>query len=344
MNKLFIIPILLVALFLTFGCTGDKVIMINDTNLADVNVWIGELDTNFETAGYDFGDYVPYTGATDTVDLGSEMLTTDGQVQAESFFGDELILWDLENVADGVITLLSKSLTNSVGISAGDAVSDIHGSKLFHFRSGQNKFLFLKSDYGNYFGIDTNGSVPVLSSYLGDVNMDGNWHVNGNVNIQGNLTVDGNTSSNYVFVNKVYHAYGGFQDQTETLSIDADTWTFVTNADNNLWTGFEADGMMLVDDNMVISNAGDYVGNLSVTFEGGIQKDYLFRIYNMTQDEQAGYYIGASGLGNNNYTNVSIPIYLEVNAGDVYQFQVYEANGTDAMFLNAIFILNYLHD
>jgi len=142
----------------------------------------------------------------------------------------------------------------------------------------------------------------------------------------------------------IWHAYGGFQDQSETLAINATTWTHVTNSTKTLWKGTEADGMTLSNDEMVIANAGDYAGTMSVTFEGDNTKDYLFRIYNVTRGEQAGYRIGATGLGSSNYANVCVPIYLEVEAGDHFQFQVYQASGSDATFLNAIFYMSYLHD
>ena len=155
----------------------------------------------------------------------------------------------------------------------------------------------------------------------------------------GNLLVTG-----YVRPTKIWHAYGGFQDKTETVAINADTWTHVTNAGNDLWTGLEADGLTLVEDEMVITNSGDYSGTVSITFEGVNTKDYLFRIYNVTQVEQSGYYIGATGLGSNNYANVLIPLYIEAAALDHIQLQVYQVDGNDATFLNSIFYLSYLHD
>lgn len=158
-------------------------------------------------------------------------------------------------------------------------------------------------------------------------------------------TMTGNlVTSGMIRQGDTWHAYGGFQGATEELSIDADTWTHVTNATNDLWTGLEADGFSLVDDEMVVTNAGDYTGVLSITFEGGNGKDYLFRVYNVTQATQMGYRIGATGLGTGNYTNVCVPLYIEANAGDVLQVQVYVADGTDATFLNSIFYLQYLHD
>ena len=67
----------------------------------------------------------------------------------------------------------------------------------------------------------------------------------------------------------IWHAYGGFQNQAETLALDADTWTHVTNATNDLWTGLEADGFTLSRDTMIVANAGDYIGALSITITGG---------------------------------------------------------------------------
>ena len=146
------------------------------------------------------------------------------------------------------------------------------------------------------------------------------------------------------YVQNIYHVFGGFQDETETLSIDADTWTHITNAGNNLWTAMEANGFKFLDDELVVVNAGSYNGVMSITFEGGLTFDFLFRVYNVTQSVQSGYYIGETGRGVDNYANVCVPIYLEANRGDHFQFQVYEVSGNDAIFYNAIFNIAYLHE
>ena len=145
-------------------------------------------------------------------------------------------------------------------------------------------------------------------------------------------------------VPSIWHAFGGFQDAAEAISINADTWTKVTNAGGNLWVGTEADGVSLSSDEMTITNAGDYFGQLSLTFSGDNQKDYLFRVYNITTSTQSGYHIGATGFGANNYTNVSVPLYLEAAAGNVFKFEVYQLDGSDIVVYNSIFYLSYLHD
>lgn len=157
--------------------------------------------------------------------------------------------------------------------------------------------------------------------------------------IEGNLV-----AKNYIKLSKLYHIYGGFQDKSETISINAATWTHITDSLNELWETKESDGLSFFEDALIISNIGDYRGNLSITFEGGISKDYLFRIYNNSESRVEGYHIGATGQGNGNYTNVNIPIYIEAYSGDDFEIQVYCADGTDATFINAIFEITYLHE
>ena len=154
----------------------------------------------------------------------------------------------------------------------------------------------------------------------------------------GNMTVTG-----MVRQTATWHAYGGFQDEAEALSLAADTWTHVTNVGNDLWTGLEADGLTLVDDEMIVTNAGDYIGNMSITITGGNSKDFLFRVYNVTQAAVMGYHIGASTTVSN-YTNINLPLYLECDAGDVLQVQAWCLAGDDPTLRSSIFYINYLHD
>ena len=141
---------------------------------------------------------------------------------------------------------------------------------------------------------------------------------------------------------KIWHAYGGFQDKAEALTMSG--WTIVTNATNDLFTGLEADGLTLSGDLMTVVNAGDYVGQVSLTFIGSTTKDYHMRIYNKTKGEQMGYIVGSSGLGVNNYQCVSLPIYLECNAGDELQLEVMEAGDTAMTVTDCVFYITYLHD
>ena len=142
--------------------------------------------------------------------------------------------------------------------------------------------------------------------------------------------------------NKTWHTYGGFQDVSEALSMSG--WTKVTNATNNLFVGLEADGFSLVDDGIIVANAGDYVGNVALTFIGSTTKDYHMRVYNVTQATQMGYVVGASGLGVGNYQHLVLPLYLECNAGDELQLEVIEAADTALTATDCVFYISYLHD
>ena len=157
------------------------------------------------------------------------------------------------------------------------------------------------------------------------------------------VTATGVVSGSMLRQTGTWHAYGGFQDKAEALSLDPNTWTHVTNAGNDLFTGLEGDGLSLVDDEMIVANAGDYVGNLSITITGGNSKDFKFRIYNVTKADQMGYDIGASTTVSN-YTNISLPMYIECDAGNVLQVQAWCLAGDDPTLRSSIFYITYLHD
>ena len=140
---------------------------------------------------------------------------------------------------------------------------------------------------------------------------------------------------------KAWHIYGGFQSVSETITLANDTWTHITNATNNLWVSSEQDGFSIVADDIIVANTGDYMGNISLTLTGGNSKDFLFRLYNVTQDD-AHFYIGVSTTVSN-YSNVSLPIYMEANAGDHYRVQVKCVAGDDPTIRSAIFNISYLH-
>lgn len=164
-----------------------------------------------------------------------------------------------------------------------------------------------------------------------------------NNSVMARITASGVLHTEMMRQVSTWNAFGGFQDQAEELSLDADTWTHVTNAGNNLWNCLEADGLSIEGDELVVANAGDYFGNLSITITGDNSKDFKFRVYNVTQSGVMGYHIGASTTASN-YTNISIPLYLECNAGDHLQVQAYCLAGDNPTLRSAIFYINYLHE
>lgn len=144
----------------------------------------------------------------------------------------------------------------------------------------------------------------------------------------------------------IYHAYGGFQDADETITINTkDTWEHITNGTNDLFTGLEADGMTLSGDVITLTNGGDYVGTLSITMSALNGKDYQIRLYNVTQTAQAGYEIGATTTGATNFTNVTLPIYIESVAGDQIRMEIRcTTDTTNVTLRSAVFELHYIHE
>ena len=160
------------------------------------------------------------------------------------------------------------------------------------------------------------------------------------------LSVDGDLISDMNRQYTVWHAYGGFQNATTTISIaGADQWTWITNGTNDLWTGTQADGMTLSGDIMTITNTGDYTGSLSITFAGLNGKDFAIRVYNITQARQEAYLSGATTTGEQNFTNVALPLYIEATAGDQLRMEIEcRTDGTDPTVLDAAFYMSYLHE
>jgi len=158
-------------------------------------------------------------------------------------------------------------------------------------------------------------------------------------------TTDGDIIINgYMRPGKIWHAYGGFEDEEYEQELTTNTWTMITNADNTLWTGSEADGMSLTNDTLTITNAGDYFGTLSFSFLGANRNGYEVRVYNITQSE-ATFKQGISGFGSLNYAQVTLPFYLENTAGDEYELQIRNISGNNAAtYLNGTFFINYLHE
>jgi hypothetical protein len=142
----------------------------------------------------------------------------------------------------------------------------------------------------------------------------------------------------------IWHAYGGFEDQAETIACGVGDWNHITNVGNDLWTCDEEDGISCASDVFTIANSGDYAGNLSISISALNGKDFHIRVYNNTQARVEGRPIGISTTGAGNEMNISVPLYIEATAGDEIQFEISCADGTDPVVDDAIFYLSYLHE
>jgi len=161
------------------------------------------------------------------------------------------------------------------------------------------------------------------------------------------LATDSSPTFNRINVSTAYHAYGGFQNKAQSITCSVqNTWYHITNGTNDLWSGTEAQGMSLSGDILTITNAGDYSGSLSMTLSGLNGKDFHIRLYNITQTAQAGYIQGVSTTGATNFTNVTLPLYIEASAGDTFRMEVQCTTAAvgNPTFEHAVFYLQYLHD
>lgn len=154
------------------------------------------------------------------------------------------------------------------------------------------------------------------------------------------------TIDSLLHLKKVLHAYGGFQDSNAVIATPgADTWTIITNDENDLWQGIEVDGFTLANDTMTVTYGGDYTGVVSMSVGGNNNKDFEFRVFNVTQDTIAGYHMKSTGLGAGNYIGVTVPFYLEADAGDEFIMQVQcTTDASDPTIHDAIFYITYLHE
>jgi len=108
-----------------------------------------------------------------------------------------------------------------------------------------------------------------------------------NATVGSNLIVAGGADvAGMVKQGSTYHASGGFDNESETVTVTTvDVWYPITNATNDLWVGdpTKCDGITLADDNMTFANTGFYPGVVSMTVAAGSQKDFQIRLYNITQ-------------------------------------------------------------
>ena len=159
------------------------------------------------------------------------------------------------------------------------------------------------------------------------------------------LRINANTSIQRLALDAIYHIFGGFEDQAETITADAGVWTWITNGDPwDLWNFDEEDGISGALDVFTITNTGDYSGILSLSISGLTGKDFHVRVYNNTQARVEGRPIGISTTGANNEMNVALPIYIEATAGDEIQFEIMSTDGSDPTVDDALFYITYLHD
>lgn len=143
-----------------------------------------------------------------------------------------------------------------------------------------------------------------------------------------------------------WHAYGGFQSESETITAGTvDVWYHITNATNDLFTLVAGDGISLASDVLTVANAGVYVGSLSINITGVDVARFQVRVYNVTQSAQAGYWLTTSMTGAGYFYCNNIPLRIDCNAGDQLRFEIRcITDAYNPTLRDCIFELHYLHD
>jgi hypothetical protein len=128
-----------------------------------------------------------------------------------------------------------------------------------------------------------------------------------------------------------------FEDETETLTMNQNTWVQLTNATDDLFTG-AVSGITQTDDTLVIVTPGDYMVMASLSFQGTTNSDvYEFGIFktNVLASPKIERTTTSTDIG-----NVSLPFYLsDLAAGDVLDLRIRNtANDFDATLVSCSWV------
>ena len=311
--------------------------------------------TDSSTAA-DEGDYSVVSFTDDTITLNATLTGTETDVDFSHYRTNILLQENTRNIilncGNGLSqqTIVDLGTTNLAydpiaGISLGPATSDyrayISGSDEYLLalkRSGSSNTWALGLDSLRFYLADRDGIGIIMA-----------WLETGNVGIgttgpSYKLEVNGTAFATMLRQTNTWHAYGGFEDQAETVTCGAGDWNHITNAGTNLWNLDENDGITISGDALTLTNAGDYEGVLSLSISAINGKDFHVRVYNNTQTAVCGRPMGISTTGAGNEMNVCVPIYIEAAASDAIQFEISSADGTDPVVDDGLFIIKYLHD
>lgn len=142
-----------------------------------------------------------------------------------------------------------------------------------------------------------------------------------------------------------WHSTCGFDNAGVVIDATQNIWFAVTNVTNDLWTAGDTVGFTHSQDNLVVLNAADYMGILSITFSGGNGVDWGLRLYNITQATVEGFPIRTTTSGAANYATLTLPLYADVLANDKLQIQMVNySDSTDPTIVSGVCRIVYLHN
>jgi len=160
-----------------------------------------------------------------------------------------------------------------------------------------------------------------------------------------NIKSTGSLTTEIILPQELYHAVGGFQDSNVIITITQNVWSQITNATGNLFVGLDADGLTLSGDTMIVENAGHYVANIFMNFEGTANQEYDFRVWDVDDGAMEGFILGDTGRGNNNYSKFAGAIYIIAETdNDRFVLQITNIDGSNSATLrNSNFFMYFVH-
>lgn len=153
-------------------------------------------------------------------------------------------------------------------------------------------------------------------------------------------TNTGNISTNTTALSPKYRAAGGFNNNT-ALSTVSTTWKHITKSGFGLWFLMYSNGVSHSSDSFLISNAGLYIGMVSISFNSSNSTDLYLRVYNTTQSASPGYWVRCRSTSATQTVNLVLPLYMHVNANDYIRFEMYADISTNIMVVDANFHFRY---
>lgn len=159
----------------------------------------------------------------------------------------------------------------------------------------------------------------------------GDNYLNGDLEVTGNI------------VNVQPHASLSFEDESETLSMDQNVWSVVTNATSNLFSSEDTTDIIHQGDSLTIIIPGDYMINASLSYSGTTNADvYEFAIFKngVLTSPKIERSTTSTVIG-----NVSLPFYVpDCEPGDDLSLRIRNtANNFDATLVSCSWIIWALH-
>jgi hypothetical protein len=141
-----------------------------------------------------------------------------------------------------------------------------------------------------------------------------------------------------MFIFRKVHGYFAFNGASQAIGGTNNTYAHVTNAGTDLFEEIQSNaGIDLIDDTFKFnpsSAPADSHGHMTIAFKlygnGGNNKNFQARIYNVTQAEEVPVTAFANTEGGSNYSMLSGRAYCKnCNPDDIYRLELRPLSGND---------------